>query len=96
MSVEKETRQNESLSLGIDKDHGAANSEIGIHGTGFGLSENLKIEINRVLVSNVRADEYGRFETIIAVPNIKGPLTTDIKVTGATSKKTYSTTFRVE
>jgi hypothetical protein len=96
MSVEKETRPTEALSLITDKNRGAVNSQISIHGTGFGAGENLKIEFNKVLVSNIKTDDNGRFEVIITVPVVKGPLTADIKVTGLTSGKTYSTSFRIE
>lgn len=96
MAIEKETRALESLSLVIDKNFAGANSKVAIHGTGYAAGENLKITFNKVLVANVAADENGRYETMITVPNVKGPLLTDIKVTGESSKKTYSTSFRIE
>jgi hypothetical protein len=97
MAQEKETRPIEGLSLGVDKNIGAAGSQVAVHGTGFGLGEDLKITFNKIIVANIKADDNGRFETIITVPAIAHtPLSTDIKVTGLNSKKTYSTSFRIE
>jgi hypothetical protein len=96
MAVEKETRALEALTLVTDKSFAAANSQVAIHGTGYAVNENLQITFNKVLVANVAADENGRYEAVITVPNVKGPLMTDIKVTGESSKKTYSTSFRIE
>jgi hypothetical protein len=95
-AVEKETKPQEALRLSIDKNFGASGAQVLVGGAGFGLNEVLKIEINKIKVAEVKADDSGRFEVVVAVPTIKGPLTTDIKVTGKESKRTYSTTFRVE
>jgi len=97
LAQEKETKPQEGLSLGLDKNFAAAGSQVAIHGTGFGLGEDLKIEFNKILVSKIKADENGRFEAVITVPKVDyAPLSTDIKVTGLNSKKTYSTSFRIE
>lgn len=96
MAVEKETRALEALSLVTDKNFAAANSQVAIHGTGFASGENLTITFNKVIVGNVAADEDGRYEAVITVPSVKGPLMTDIKVTGENSKRTYSTSFKIE
>ncbi|MDD5527470.1 MAG: hypothetical protein PHO56_00650 [Patescibacteria group bacterium] len=96
MSVEKDTNPVEALTIGLDKNMAASGSQVAIHGTGFGLGETLKIEFNNIKVAEVQADANGRFETIITVPAISGPLSTDIKVTGLSSKLTYSTSFRIE
>ncbi|HTX87209.1 MAG TPA: hypothetical protein VMC41_04070 [Candidatus Nanoarchaeia archaeon] len=97
MSVEKDNRPAQPLSLSIDKNFAAANSQVAISGTGFGLNETLKIEFNKVKVAEVNTDDFGSFQTIITVPTVGStPLSTDIKVTGETSKLTYSTSFRIE
>ncbi|MDD4902455.1 MAG: hypothetical protein PHE24_04960 [Patescibacteria group bacterium] len=97
LAVEKDTRPTQPLSLGIDKNFGAEGSQVAVHGTGFGLNETLKIEINKIKVAEVQADEYGNFIATITVPAVEhNPLNTDIKVTGLSSKLTYSTTFRIE
>jgi hypothetical protein len=96
-SVEKETASQENLSLSLDKNRGAANTQVLVRGTGFGLGEDLKIEFDKILVSQLQADANGRFETIVAVPAVDfHRLPTDIKVTGKSSKKTYSVSFLIE
>jgi hypothetical protein len=96
MAVEKDITPQAPLSLSVDKNFAAAGSQIGISGTGFGLGETLKIEVNKIKVAEVKTDAQGSFDTTFAVPSIVGPLNTDIKVTGESSKLTYSTSFRVE
>jgi|WetSurMetagenome_2_1015567.scaffolds.fasta_scaffold183961_1 hypothetical protein len=95
-SVEKDTRPMEQLSLVLDRNFAASGSQVAVRGTGFAINETLTIQFNKVKIAEVQTDDYGRFQTVITVPTIKGPLTTDVKVTGKNSKLTYSTSFRVE
>jgi hypothetical protein len=95
-SVEKDTRPMEQLSLVLDRNFAASGSQVAVRGTGFAINETLTIQFNKVKIAEVQTDDYGRFQTVITVPTIKGPLSTDVKVTGQNSKLTYSTSFRVE
>jgi hypothetical protein len=97
MAVEEDTNPANPLSLSIDKNFGAAGSQVAVSGTGFGLGETLQIQIDKIKVAEVQADDTGSFSAVVTVPTVDhSPLNTDIKVTGETSKLTYSTTFRVE
>ncbi|KKQ59879.1 MAG: hypothetical protein US81_C0034G0009 [Parcubacteria group bacterium GW2011_GWE2_38_18] len=93
-SSEEDLRQTEPLSLGVDKNRAAANSQVLLHGTGFGFNEDLTINFGN-LKSTVKTDKSGKFERIITVPSLL-PGMADIKVTGNSSKLTYSTSFRIE
>jgi hypothetical protein len=96
VATEKETNPVEGMTIGLDKDRAAIGSQVSIHGTGFGPGEDLKIEMNKILVATVTADDNGRFEAVFTIPSMASPLFTDIKVTGKSSGRTYSTSFQVE
>jgi len=96
MAVEKDTRPSNALSLSTDKNFAASGSQVAIQGTGFALGETLKIEINKVRVSEVKTDANGSFSAVVTVPTVSYPLNTDIKVTGESSNLTYSTSFKIE
>jgi len=84
----------ESLFLNLDKNRGAANSEVSLSGGGFLPNEALKIQFDG-MSSTVNANNRGRFNTILKTPDVKeGGY--DIKVTGQTSKLTYSIAFMIE
>jgi hypothetical protein len=96
LAMEKDTRPAEPLSLGIDRNSASSGSQIIVNGSGFALKENLKIEMNKIEVSETQADDYGRFSTIVTVPpSAYHPLTVDVKVTGLNSGRTYSVSFRI-
>jgi hypothetical protein len=94
-SVEKETRPIEDLSLNIDKNRAAAGTQVSVMGKGFGLEEDLVVEFAGIKQATIKADANGRFTTIITVPSVL-PMGADIKVTGKTTKKTYSIGFKIE
>jgi hypothetical protein len=96
LSVEQDSRPSEALSLTIDKNMGATGSQVQVSGTGFAVNETVNVQIDKIKVGQVQTDSYGRFTTIVAVPTVVGPLSTDVKVTGASSNLTYSTSFRIE
>lgn len=91
---ELDLRPIEDLYLGIDKNKGAANTEVSLRGGGFGLEEELEIEFAKTIFE-AKTDQFGRFRKIIAVPSVL-PTKTDIKVTGEFSGRTYSIAFEIE
>jgi hypothetical protein len=95
-AVEKDTNPANQLALSLDKNSAAAGSQILVSGTGFALNETVSIKLSKYQVAEVKTDDTGSFQTVIIVPSINGPLSTDIKVIGQSSKLTYSTTFHVE
>jgi hypothetical protein len=95
-SVEEDIRPVEDLFLNIDKNRGAAGAQVSVVGGGFGLGEDLIVEFSGIKQTTVRAGvTNGRFSSIITVPSVL-PGMTDIKVTGKTTKKTYSISFNIE
>jgi hypothetical protein len=94
-SVEEDTRPIENLFLNIDKNRGAAGTQVSVVGGGFGLGEELTIYFSGIKQATVKADESGRFSAVITVPSVL-PGGADIKVTGKSTKKTYSTAFKIE
>jgi hypothetical protein len=82
------------LSLSVDRNRAAGNSDIMLSGKGFGLNEDLEITFasTRMLA---KTDDSGSFRIIVKVPAVL-PTMTDIKVTGKSSKLTYSTNFQIE
>jgi hypothetical protein len=94
-SIEEDTRPIENLFLNIDKNRGAAGAQVSVVGGGFGLGEDLVIEFSSIKQTTIKADQNGRFQAIITVPSVL-PGMTDIKVIGKTTKKTYSTSFKIE
>ena len=93
-AIEEDLKPFESLALGLDKTTAAANSKVSVRGQGFGFNENLEIDFAGEK-TNVMTDENGRFTKIINVPNISSKRT-DIKVTGKTSKLSYSISFQIQ
>lgn len=84
----------EPLSLSADKYRATPNSYISLRGAGFGPYEEIKISFSGS-VSNLKADEFGRFVRIVKVPSVF-PGRTDIKVDGERTGLTYSTSFEIE
>jgi hypothetical protein len=94
-SQEEDYRPIEDLSLSIDKNRAAANTQVSLIGQGFGVEEDLKIEFAGFKQAAIKADKNGRFKTILTVPSVL-PGGADIKVTGQSSKRTYSIAFKIE
>ena len=95
----------EPLSLSVDKNRAPVGSEISLRGTGFLPNESLEVKFlsNPQAISTVVADNLGRFQKTITVPQIASgvnptvnPWPTDIRVTGKTSLRTYSINFQME
>ncbi|MFH1427956.1 MAG: hypothetical protein ABIG60_05540 [Patescibacteria group bacterium] len=84
----------EKLFLAIDKNRGAAGSQISLRGGGYGLNEDLLITFAGKKF-NIQSDSQGRFTKIITVPDVK-PIRTDIKVVGQFSGLHYSVAFDIE
>ncbi|MFH1822312.1 MAG: hypothetical protein ABH830_01275 [Patescibacteria group bacterium] len=91
---EKDVAPVEKLFLAIDKNRGAAGSQISLRGGGFGLNEDLLINFANKKY-NIQADNQGRFTKIITVPDVD-PVRTDIKVVGQFSGLHYSVAFDIE
>lgn len=95
-ALEEETKPNiiEPTSLGINLNHATPNSQLNLHGKGFGSNERLVINFGGS-ITEINADYFGQFQTNILVPNIRsGPV--DIKVVGQESKISYSLGFKVD
>ncbi len=95
-AIEEDTNPEitESLFLSVDKNHSAANSEILLHGGGYGAGENLTITFADKKFA-AKADGLGRFSTFLIVPSVL-PGGYDIKVIGAVSGQSYSLGFKIE
>jgi len=94
-SKEEDYRPIEDLSLSIDKNRAAAGTQVSLVGQGFGIEEDLKIEFAGLKQVVIKADKNGRFKTILTVPSVL-PGGADIKVTGQSTKRTYSIAFKIE
>ncbi|MFA5247801.1 MAG: hypothetical protein WC415_00945 [Patescibacteria group bacterium] len=94
-SIEEDTRPVENLFLNVDKNRGAAGAQVSVVGGGFGLGEELTVEFSKIKQTTITADQNGRFQIVLTVPSVL-PGMTDIKATGKTTKKTYSTSFKIE
>ncbi len=84
----------ENLFLNLDKNQAAANSPIALSGGGYVPNEDLSIDFAGTKQS-AKADARGRFQRILTVPNTKAGVY-DIKVSGLSSKLSYSISFRIE
>lgn len=89
-----ETRSYDALSIRLDKNSGAANSQVLVTGQGFSLREPITITMAGSIFE-AKTDTNGKFKQIISVPQHL-PTRTDIKAVGENSKLTYSTTFNIE
>jgi hypothetical protein len=94
-SKDNDVRPIENLSLSADKNTAATGAQVSLSGTGYGLNENLKIQFAKS-ITNIKADENGRFETVLTVPSVLPSQNSDIKVTGLDTKRTYSTSFKIQ
>jgi len=84
----------ESLFLNINHSFGAPGAIISVSGGGYFPNESLTISFGGQK-SEVKADNRGRFDTNVTVPNLKAERL-DIKVDGANSKATYSIAFEIK
>lgn len=84
----------ENLFLNLDKNRGAANSQIIVNGGGFLPNEDLSINFDGSK-QTLKADLRGRFSQNLVVPNVAAG-SYDIKVDGLSSKLTYSISFTIE
>jgi len=85
----------ETLSLTIDRNSGVVWTEVGVSGQGFGPNEDISLIFAGTEYS-AKADDNGRFETAVLVPqSAKAGGNVELRATGKTSKRTYSTTFWV-
>jgi hypothetical protein len=94
-SREEDYRPIEDLALGVDKNRAAAGSQVSLVGQGFGIGEEIKVDFAGVKQTVVNADVNGRFSAILTVPTVL-PGGADIKATGLSTKRTYSTAFVIE
>jgi len=85
----------EDLFLKLDRSSAASNSEIELSGGGFSVNEDLKIEFKKEEYL-VKANNLGRFETILTVPEVRKSQKTDIRVEGQESRLHYSISFNIE
>lgn len=91
---EDEIKPIESLFLNIDRNRTSINSSVALSGGGFKPLEKLIINFGGQK-TDFQANEKGRFEKIIPVPNL--PKTrTDIKVSGVDSGLNYSLGMQIE
>lgn len=94
-SIEEDLRPIENLFLNADKYRGAAGTQVSVVGGGFGIGEDLIVEFSGIRQTVLKADSLGRFQAVLTAPSVL-PKTTDIKVAGKDSKKTYSISFIIE
>ncbi|MCF7795137.1 hypothetical protein K9M50_02160 [Patescibacteria group bacterium] len=85
----------EDLFLRLDRNSAASNSKIQISGGGFAANEKLEIKFKKDKYS-VKANNLGRFENIITVPETRKPEKSDIRVEGQESGLHYSISFNIE
>ncbi|HQB50884.1 MAG TPA: hypothetical protein PLT32_01550, partial [bacterium] len=95
----------EPLMLALDKNRTSVGSQVSLRGAGFAANEDLEVQFlsNKTATTSVAADNLGRFQKLVTVPEIAGqneytpnPLPTDIKVIGKTSGRHYSINFFIE
>ncbi|MDD2584144.1 MAG: hypothetical protein PHE99_04280 [Bacteroidales bacterium] len=82
----------ETLFLNTSNNTGTKGSFVTISGGGFVMDENLTINFAGAETVS-RSDRRGRFEQELVIPDKKGMV--DIKVTGQSSKLTYSISFNI-
>jgi hypothetical protein len=85
----------ENLYLNVDKSSAAANSEVLVSGGGFAANEELEISFKKDEYL-IRANNLGRFEYILTVPETRKPGGADIRVEGQDSGLHYSIGFHIE
>ncbi len=91
---EDTTFATENLYLNLDKNRGAANSQVSLNGGGFFPNEELSLDFAGVK-QTLKADQRGRFDQILTVPSVKAG-GHDIKINGLSSKFSYSIAFTIE
>lgn len=94
VSTTKDDSPQEALFLNIDKNRAPGGSLVSLRGGGFMPGENLTIDFAGTK-TQAAAGEDGRFVKVLQVPSVL-PVKTDIKVSGQTSKLTYSLGFQIE
>jgi hypothetical protein len=85
----------ESLYLNLDHNLGAAGAPIVLSGGGFSTKEMLTIEFGSAPRLETMTDSHGRFIKTLVIPNLT-PGRLDIKVTGQSSRLSYSISFEVK
>jgi hypothetical protein len=85
----------EDLFLRLDKPTAASNAKVQLSGGGFSVNENLKIKFKKDEYL-VKANNLGRFETILTVPEVRKSEKTDIRVKGQESGLHYNISFNIE
>jgi len=85
----------ENLYLNLDKNRANANATVMVSGGGFIANEELNILFNQKKVAETTANNLGRFDKIITIPEIKASVY-DIKVEGLNSNLHYSISFKLE
>lgn len=95
-TIEDDTKYpSESLYLNLDKNRASANADVLVSGGGFIADEDLNIMFDDKKVAETIANNLGRFEQIITIPDIKSGAY-DIKVEGKSSALHYSISFNLE
>lgn len=85
----------EPVFLKVDKNHGATNSHVMLHGGGYGQNEQLTIKFGSQ-VTTMQADEAGYFNVTLTVPSVPSPRGADISVKGESTNIKYSLGFYIE
>ena len=80
--------------LKADKIQGQANTQVNLHGGGFGLGESISVSL-ACSKWYAQADSNGDFNVVLTVPSLK-PGAYDIKVKGENSKISLNLAFQVE
>jgi hypothetical protein len=88
------TTVKENLFLNLDQNYAAAGAEVFLSGGGFSAQERLTVAFGNSPRLETTADNNGRFVQKVTVPSLLGK--TDIKVTGQSSKLSYSIGFEVK
>lgn len=89
-----ELKVTESLSLSLSRNSAIPGDYVVVSGKGFGANEEITVSILKK-DTIVTADNDGRFDALIDVPESKSRRT-DIKATGKITELSYSTSFEIE
>ena len=80
--------------LKADKIRGGANTQVSVHGGGFGLGEKISVSLAGAKW-NAQTDRNGDFNLVLVVPSVKAG-GYDIKVIGENSKISLNLAFQIE
>lgn len=97
-ATEEDVYPTTELYIKLDKNRGAAGTQFALDAGGFQGKEEITVDLCGQRIGNVLADADGLTSATLTVPNFvfSKPKLCDIKLTGVSSKLTWSTTFTAE